>query len=370
MKKTTLFSFLILCFAVINAYAGDDLESKLKDIQKQKDKNQKVQIGSSLRNEMYVYLQKNEEVSIKDFKKFRTAYFISNIVMEDLKERYNTQLQAYQQNLKDEKEKNAYRIAIKFNDKSYYKPFYACKGNDQGKVIESFKKVDEIRSKISAILQKDRSMDNSDQIIKLQEQILEECRFHNAAYWLLDAYRIRGQKESVYREKFNNLMLRIITDDQVNYDYLYTGIDGLNTRFIKQYLFFLTHINNFRDKPLLNKEQIRLIADNILTKHREVFDLNNPYYYSATREARDEINTRDGVQALVNLSTWLQEYKLNDLNNKLIDMFFNNNLYLETLQYDRNFKDFMLYLQQKKTERKDSNGQTAEEKKKTETKQP
>ena len=195
---------------------------------------------------------------------------------------------------------------------------------------------------ISEKAKADKKFRNSEENIRLREQILEECRFDDTAYGLLDIYR-----EIDDRKKFNKLFLQMIADDQVYYDYLYEGLDSLSVRFIYQYIHFLQYVNSQHKKLVLSKEQIKYIAESILAKHQIVFDLHDSFYYSETDGIYNEYNVRDAIQSMVNLSTWLRQYDLEDLNNKIIKWFFDNEKVMSTLRYDPLFKDFWGYLIQR-----------------------
>ncbi|HJW87819.1 MAG TPA: hypothetical protein VJ440_14390 [Candidatus Brocadiaceae bacterium] len=343
MEKRILFYIIFLCFIASNIFAANSLEDKLKNIQKQKDQRQKTVIDDSLRKEIYYFLTKNENVSVKDFKNYRIAIFASDIVIEDLDKKYGSIVKDYQVKIKNEKDKKVYRIALKIRTKRFYRDFYACKGDDEQEVKEGWGKVDAVRSTISELLKKNKSLENSDEAIKLYEQILEECKYHSATNWLLTAYRVRGEKDDKFRKKFNELMLRMLNEDQVDYDYLYYPVEKLNTGFVINYLLFFTNVNSLKDKLILSKEQVKFIAEDMLTKHQEMFNFRNRYY-SPEDGSVNEYGRRDGVQALVNVSIWLREYKLDELNDRLIDRFFTDEEILKVVKYDDQFKDFRDYL--------------------------
>ncbi len=342
MKKGILY-IMILCLIGSNIFAGEkELKEKLKNLQEEEKRGRKVAVDNSFKKEIYDYLSKNQGVPVKSFKKFRLAAYASRAIVKDLNEKYVTTAEDYQTKITDKNDRDIYRIALRVLHKDYYDKFYICKGEDDKKVKESWEKVDKLRDQISAILKKDANLRSSDEIIKLEEQILEECRFEGAEYSLLFAYRDRGEKDEKYRKKFNDLMLRMIADDQINYDYLYKGLDSLNTGFVGEYLLFFTNVNSFKDKLVLSKEQVKFLADTILDKHREVFNLSN--YYSQKTGRYDEYAVRDAVQSMVNLSTWLRHYELDNLNEKIVKWFFDDEVVINTLRYNPWFKDFWEYL--------------------------
>jgi hypothetical protein len=138
-------------------------------------------------------------------------------------------------------------------------------------------------------------------------------------------------------------MLRIIEDDQVNYDYLFggdEGLDAVNTAFISNYLFLLKQVNNKNNELILTKDQIKFLAECILTKHKEVFNLRNRFYYDAADQVYDQHALRDAVSSLVNLSTWLRQYGLMDLNEKIITMYFKDEMVVDVVKHDPWFKEF------------------------------
>jgi hypothetical protein len=208
--------------------------------------------------------------------------------------------------------------------------------------MASKQKIDSIVNRISEILKKSAKNAHSDEIISLKEQILNECRFNNTALFLLTDYLSRGM-----REKYNNLMLKIIEDDQVNYDYLYNGIgvDTIDPKFVLTYLDFLEKINGRQYKLILSKKQVETIAEALLTKHQEVFDWDNAPYYSSVNNGYDPRMVFRGVQSLVNVSTWLRESGNGSLNTKFIEKFIKDKNVITTLRGDPWFKDYWQYLQ-------------------------
>jgi hypothetical protein len=323
-------------------YGADSFEAKLKTVEKQRKKHEKVVVDENLRREMDDFIVNNENVSVKDFKKLRAIGNASLTTLEDIGGRYGVKNDDYQVKIKDEREIKLYRIANKLFTKYQYRAFFACKNDEEVAAMNSVKKVDTIRGHVSSILQKDRKMQDSNEIIQLQEQILSECRFDAVAYSLLDSYRIRGM-----RDKFNDLMIKMIEDDQQNYDYLYRGIDEINTSFVLEYLHFMKDVNGQHQKLILRKDQVKQIAEALLTKHQEVLNLRNAPYYSTEKGLYNETSVYQGVQSMVNVSNWLREYKHDDLNNRFIDRYFKDEFVISRLRADPWFKDFWNYLIQR-----------------------
>lgn len=338
MEKA-IFSFLALCLLGSNIFAGEkELKEKLKNMQEQEKRGQEAVVDVLLRKEIENFLLNNQTIPVKNFKKFRLATNASRAIVKDLNQKYAADPENYLLKITNKTDRDIYRLALKYLYKDYYDKFYICKGEDEKKVKESWGKVDKLRDQVSSILKKDTSMQSSDEIIKLNEKILDECRFEGAEFSLLYAYRDRGEKEEKYRKKFNELMLRMIADDQINYDYLYEGLDSRNSGFISQYFLFFNNVNSLKAKLILSKEQVKFLAEAILDKHREVFNLR--YYYIPEENRYDQYAVSDAIQSMVNLSTWLKHYKLDDLNEKIIKRFFDDEFVMMTMRYTPWFKDF------------------------------
>jgi len=342
MKKKMM-CFIVVCLLAGNVFAGEkELKEKIKNLQEAERKGQKIEVDNLLRGELNDFLSKNPNVPLKNFRKFRLAVKASGFVIRDLNKKYGATDNNYQEKITDKKDRYVYQTALRTLERDEYKVFYLCKGEDKKKVKESWEKVDTIRTQISEKLQNEPGFRDSDEYIRLEEQILKECRFKNAEFSLLHVYRVRGEKDEKYRKKFNELLLRMIADDQINYDYLYVGLESINSGFVIDYLWFFTNVNSLGDKLILTKEQVEFIANAILDKHREVFNIRN--YYPGTEEF-NEYRVRDVIQSMVNLSTWLRFYNLDDLNEKIIKRFLDDEFVMRTMKEDiPRFKDYRDYL--------------------------
>ena len=342
MKKMMM-CFIVVCLLAGNVFAGEkELKEKIKNLQEAEKKGQKVEVGDLLRGELHDFLNKNPNVPLKNFSKFRLAVKASGFVIRDLNKKYGANDDNYQEKITDKKDRYVYQTALRILERDEYKAFYLCKGGDEKRVKESWGKVDKIRTQLSEKLRKEPGFSDSDEYIRLEEQILEECRFKNAEFSLLYAYRARGEKDEKYRKKFNDLLIRMIADDQINYDYLYEGMESISSGFVLHYLWFFTNVNSLGDKLILTKEQVEFIANAILDKHREVFNIRN--YYPGTEEF-NEYRVRDVIQSMVNLSTWLRFYNLDDLNEKIIKRFLDDEFVMRTMKEDiPRFKDYRDYL--------------------------
>ncbi len=341
LSTLTSLVYLLPCHPV---FGGDNLEKKLHNMMTQKDKGQKVFADDASRTEIYNYVIANENVSVKDFKKLRLSGTASDVALQDLEKKYGANSDNYQKRITNERDRRVFQTASKLRKKMIYKEFYACNSDDEDKATASIKKVDVIRTRISEMLRKERRSQDSDDIIKLDEQIHDECKYHPVNYSLLTSYRIRGM-----REKFNSLMLRMIKEDQVDFDYLYVDLDKINDEFVVQYWFLLQHVNGHGATMILSKDDVKTIADSLLTKHSVIFNLNNSYYFNQSTGLPDEYLIRDAVQCLVNVSTWLREYKLDDLNEQFVDTFFKDKEVLNVLSGYDQFKDFREYLSQRES---------------------
>ncbi len=353
MTKKILLSIAI-CLVASTSIAESGLNEILIKLQRRDPQRQHTVLDEALRHELYDFVITNENIPAKDSRRFKFVEYASGLVMLDLNKRYRVKAQNYEVGIPDKNDRNVYRVALTLTKKYYYyRPFYVCKGNNEKKVRESWEKVEKLRTRVSELLQKDRSLRTSNTVVQLWEQIIDECRFVDVDYSLLGAYRWNAEKNIEDRYKFNKRMLQIIADDQVNYDYLYGGDDGLdslNTVFISNYIFLLMHVNHKNNQLILTKDEIKFIAEDILTKHKEVFNLHNSYYYDLKSKTYDQSNLRDAVSSLVNLSTWLRKYGLTDLNDKIILTYFNNDAVIDVIKYDSWFKEFWDYYSQRPDE--------------------
>lgn len=353
MTKNILLSIAI-CLVASTSIAESGLNEKLIKLQRRDPQRQNTALDETLRHDLYDFVIANEYIPAKDSRKFKFVEYAASLVMLDLNKRYKATAQNYDVAITDKQERNVYRVAFALTQKYYYyRPFYACKGNDEKKVKESWEKVEKLRNRVSELLKKDRSLQTSNTVVKLWELMIDECRFVDVDYSLLGAYRWNAEKNIEDRYKFNKRMLQIIADDQVNYDYLYgghAGLDSLNTVFISNYIFLLMHVNHKNNQLILTKDEVHFLAEDILTKHKEVFNLRNSYYYDSKSKTYNQYNLRDAVSSLVNLSTWLRKYGLTGLNDKIILTYFNNDAVIDVIKYDSWFKEFWDYYSQRSQE--------------------
>ncbi len=348
------FLIVAICLVASTGIAESSLNEKLVKLQRQDPQRLHTNLDDSMRHELSEFVIANENIPAKDSRRFKFVEYAASLLMFDLNKRYKATAQNYEVAIPDKQDRNVYRVALALTLKYYYyRPFYVCKGNDEKKVKESWEKVEKLRTRVSELLQKDSSLRTSNTVVQLWEKMIDECRFVDVDYSLLGAYRWNAEKNIEDRYKFNKRMLQIIADDQVNYDYLYgdnDSLDSLNTVFVSNYIFLLMHVNHKNNQLILTKDEIQFIADDILAKHREVFNLHNSYYYDSKNKSFDQYNLRDAVSSLVNLSTWLRKYGLNDLNDKIIVTFFNDEVVIDVIKYDSWFKEFWDYLSQRPNE--------------------
>ena len=333
---------MVLSFLCGNVFAVEkELKEKLRNLLEKENNGQKIELDNPLRSELYDFFNKNPNIPLRSFSKFRIAVPASVFLVRELDRKYDIADYNYQEKIKNKEDRHLYQAALRMFEIADYRAFYLCKGEDKKKVKNSWEKVDKLRTELSERLKKEPGFENSDEEIQLEERILEECRFEGAEYSLLSAYRGRGEKEEKYRKKFNELMLRMIADDQINYDYLYEGVDSINSGFVLDYLLFFTNVNSLHEKLILSKEQVKFIAEAVLDKHREVFNIRN--YYSETEEY-NEYRVWDVIKSMVNLSTWLRQYQLDELNEKLVKRFFDDEFVMGVIKKNTLFKDYKNYL--------------------------
>jgi len=341
MKKQIFVFICLLCFAVTSAYANGEYEQKIRKIEQYGKERREFALDYNLEREMENFLIDNENVSVRDFRKMRLAGFTSDVIRRQLNKKYGAIEKNYETKIADERERRLYKIALKVWRKWNYREFYACKNEDENAVKQSIEKTRETRRRIAELLQKNDDR-YSDDMIKIHEQTLDECRFSPVALPLLDIYRSRGM-----REKYNNLILKLISDDQVNYDYLYDGIDSTDNSFVLAYVEFLADVNGKQKKIILSKEQVRMVAESLLTKEQAVFNMHSATFYSPEKDIYYNSIVYDGVRALISMSALLREYKLDDLDDKFINKFFKDDLVINTLRYDQSYEDFWKYLIQR-----------------------
>jgi hypothetical protein len=285
-----------------------------------------------MRAKLPKFILSNKDASQKDSKRMKLLDHANEIIFYDLSKKYDARPEDYEQKITNKKDRELYKTILDLNRKRSIRVFLLCKGSEDA-ARKSADKSWELR-------RKKKDLDPMGvEAIAIDEQMLEECKYDDTAIWDLLGYY--GYKQ--YREKYNMLMLRIIQEDQIEYNYSTEQYsDEMNDRFKKELQLFLAS-NSLDRETLLTKDQIRLIGEAALTKHQAAFDLKG---FNETEQARYV------VLPMVVLSMWMERYGLNDLRERFIAKFFVGNIVMDTLKVysdTAGFKEHIEYLEKKKS---------------------
>lgn len=323
MKKTIVVISIIISITIVSfshSHGWQDvsdiqlrLEEKFKGY-RLADKAYKgdLEINAQLEKDIYAFLKENEDVAYKDVRTYRLVSTLSHIMRFYLKME-----EAKGRKLNDE-DKYILGISEKLKEKDKLKPYYACKGNDKVKAEESRKKVELIdkalrdQAKEWKRQKKVKRYVDSDEYMAMQEQLYDECKFYQyVADRLIGIYASRAgerNKPNQYNRKALELFFRMIEDDQVNYDYLHTDTGSLNEGLRDIYIRIIGVIPApSDDKNYLNKNEVRLFAESVLTKHALLFDFEADEIY------QNDTYRYKGMRTLYFIYKWVERYEFDDL---------------------------------------------------------
>jgi hypothetical protein len=313
------------------AFAVDEL-AEIKESLKQIDtQGQDVNLNDNLKAKISNFMLTNKDASPKDFKKMRVLERSSEIINQELSKKNNSaKPEDYEQKIKNKEDRELFRITLNINKRRALRRYLFCKGSEAA-ALESAKKSSELGKQTKGL------NPTSDNYIAIEERILDECRFNDSVIWgLLASYRYKH-----YREKYNKLMLRIIEEDQIEYDYSGSSTNEINGKFKNEFFAFLTNVNSLYEEPILKSGQMRLVAEAALTKYREAFSLQG------ISDVEDAYRV---VQPMVVLATWLDYFKLEDLKKSFVNAYLTCDIAKQTLKvYSVNmkgFKETLDYLEQ------------------------
>lgn len=331
-NKSSVFAVILayLLFCTL-AIAEENIEKKIKTlprsskslksvvVDKKTGKNrylyEEVNLDNATLKEIQEYLVNNKDVSPKDFKKVRILDKAALYVIREFKYKYGVTFDDYEGKIKDKKELEIYKAARKFRIMVSHKDYYLCTG-DVDAARQSFKKVSAFRKKNADKLWNNRYTDYS---IEINEKMLQDCPYDSVAIMtLLDGYSYGNQE----RKKFNRLMLKVVEEDQVEIDHMFSGINEIDIIFFQNYQRLLRGVNHINEKLILSNKDLKMIASALLTKHRILYDFRRKFFKDEA--GYHEYNFRAGVGALVNFSRLLQKSGLTELEDQIIETFLNN----------------------------------------------
>lgn len=282
----------------------------------------------------------NKDASQKDARRMKLIDRVAEIVQYDLSKKYDATPADYDKKITLKEDRDLFKVILDLNEKQAYRRYLLCKGNLDD-AIKAANRSQLLRRNGEAL------GTNSKEYISVYEQVVNECKYDDYAIWpLLASYRFNIAGNNAYRSSYNKLMLRIISEDQAEYDYSGSpaDINDLKVEFKVEFPLFLTNVNGLDDELTLSKQQVLLITEATLAKYRTVFSM------SGIRGTDEAFYT---VQPMVVLPYWLHHYKLDDLRTRFINTFFTGQLAKDTLEtYSRNpnppkgFKEVLKDLQQ------------------------
>jgi len=336
MNRIIVTIIMLLSSMATHSYALCELD----EISAALEKNQTPDI----RTKLTPFILANKDASERDVKLMKVLDRAQIIVIQYLSKKYDAKPEDYEQKIGVKEDRALYNVVLDLGKKRAYRGFFLCKGN-LGDAIKSAQKSSELSRQAYKLAP------TSDEFIAIHEQMLSECQYDEKTIWpLIVAYRYNSQRKD-YREKYTKLWLRIIKEDQVEFDY--SGVPNKwKPHFRTEFKTFLNS-NNMRIKLILTKEQVQFIAEETMSKYPNMFTLEG---IGISDEAYYEVSD------MVVLPYWLNHYKLYDLRAKFIDTFITGDLAKQTIKdYARNpqgfddFKQVYEYLESHKMMNKTSN---------------
>jgi hypothetical protein len=344
--KTKIIFLFVLVFSY-DAFAENDHVILLKNLKQQKHLIQQQEIGQQEEaksqkktksfffdkqtlEKLHVFISKHKDLPY-DPENIRQVQYSSILAVDYFYNKYGTAKdniseRVSESDIPSEREREIYKSSFHIfskigTDKDFYIRFA---GGDAKKAAEIEKRVNTLKEQYSQLCRKDRRLMYSDEAIKIDEEIVKACGYRGGRVLSF----CRELRNKHYWNKYNELFLKVLKDDQVYYDYLYFTFDTLNHDFILEYIEFIK-ANGYADKFILSKDQVRFIAEDVMSKHQDIFNFNNTYYIDENG-LPNVYDKRDAVNSLMLLSIWLNKYGLGALNEQLISKFFNKEI-IETI---------------------------------------
>ena len=140
------------------------------------------------------------------------------------------------------------------------------------------------------------------------------CRYDSSIFALLYMYK----KQEMY-QKYKDEFIRIVEDDSIVYDYKTGDNHGFNPLFLQEYFDFLTIVARPIDGIKLSKEEVIVIAENMVRKHRGLFASDSALF---AREEGHSRSARNAIVALNYISFWAEHYSLDTVNAMIMKCFF------------------------------------------------
>jgi hypothetical protein len=336
MKRTFLAIAVLLLSIATNSFALNNLDEISTALENKQTPD--------IRAKLVPFILANKDASQRDVKLMKVLDRAQLMVIQDLIKKYDAKPENYEQKIGTKEDRELYKVVLDLGKKRAYRGYLLCKGNLDD-AIKSAQKSSELSS------QAYKFTPTSDEFIAMQEQVLSECQYDEKAIWpLIVAYRYNSKRKD-YRDKYTKLWLRIIKEDQVEFDYSGSPPNAWKSHFRTEFKTFLNN-NNMRNKLILTKEQVQFIAEKTISKYPNIFTLEG---IRISDEAYYEVSD------MIVLPYWLNYYKLYDLRAKFIDTFITDDLARQTIKdYARNpqgfddFKEIFDYMESHKVTYKTS----------------
>ena len=329
----------VLIFSNLDAFAleeAKELKKQLKEIAKQEKQGKAPSITETLKKEMRKFILEDKDTSLFEFEKMRLLNYASHNVFNALSRKYDADPFNFHKKIKDKEDLVLYKVTLSIRKKYALRESLLCKSSEE--------KAEKSRHR-SWLLKKQfrnkKIRKGTSEATNIYERMLKECEFDSFAIRnLLATYRYKGDKD-----KQSKLMLRLIEEDQVKYDYSGLLTDDIDYTFKLEYFSFLKTIKPGEANIKLDKADAKLIGEAVLTKHQAVFSL----------EGYDDVErTLDVVMPMVYLSSLLKHFNLDGLRGQFINKFFmidKYDLIIRTLEVYNDipaFQEHLVYLSDKK----------------------
>ena len=290
-------------------------------------------LDKALREEVKGFILSNKDILAKGFKKSREAGFLAGVALRDLQERYGATTIEYKGKIKDKKELQFFKAARSLWIRSAMKGSYLCAGGDEELAMNMMSRFAKDMEKNSKWLH-DES--HKPKAASVWEGYLRECRYNKSAIKAL----LYGYAKNKERKKYNALALRVIKEDQVEFDYMY-DLEGEIDNWLYAPYTGLLRQKNSGNEQLLSKEDLKMITSTLLTKHTELFNFEREYF--KTENGRfNEYYLPGGVSAIVTFVHLLQKNGLYETSDQVINKFLLTEAATWTIDiYKKDFAEYM-----------------------------
>jgi hypothetical protein len=260
-----------------------EFEKEIAKLSKIMFQGEVLSLNEEFEMKLVKYILINEKIHPKEYGRQGKLYIASMVFINHIYAKYGATEQSYASKIKDKELKKAYQFSHR-NIKRLgrkMRGLYICANGDETEAKRLEKQIDKEWKRLQKLdLMKNPKNRKTKEYSDIILDINEICKYTDYRISLLRIYKTQKKWQ-----EYAGLMVELIKDDQIKYNYIYTDI-GERDAFFEEYLSFLQGVSmKYDEYNKLSKDDIRVFTESILYKHKELFDLSNEYYFDPS-EAR------------------------------------------------------------------------------------